>query len=41
MDTNAIVLCRDYDMPIRIYNVFAEGHLMALVKGEDIGTLVS
>jgi uridylate kinase len=41
MDTNAIVLCRDYDMPIRIFNVFSEGQLSALISGEDIGTLVN
>ena len=41
MDTNAIVLCRDYDMPIRIFNVFTEGHLRALIRGEDIGTLIN
>lgn len=40
MDTNAIVLCRDYNMPIRIFNVFTEGHLRALIGGESIGTLV-
>jgi len=40
MDTNAIVLCRDYDMPIRVFNVFTEGHLQALINGEPIGTLV-
>ena len=41
MDTNAIVLCRDYDMPIRIFNVFTEGELIALVNGENIGTLIN
>jgi uridylate kinase len=41
MDTNAIVLCRDQGMPIRVFNVFGEGNLMRLVKGESIGTLVS
>ena len=41
MDTNAIVLCRDQNMPIRIFNVFEEGHLMRLIMGEPIGTLVS
>jgi uridylate kinase len=41
MDTNAIVLCRDYEMPIRIFNVFSEGHLRALISGEDIGTLIN
>ncbi len=41
MDANAIVLCRDQQMPIRVFNVFNEGNLMRLVNGEPIGTLVS
>jgi uridylate kinase len=41
MDTNAIVLCRDQHMPIRVFNVFEEGALVRLVKGEPIGTLIS
>jgi len=41
MDANAIVLCRDQGMPIRIFNVFGEGNLGRLIKGEAIGTLVS
>lgn len=41
MDANAIVLCRDQGMPIRVFNVFEEGNLVRLVKGEPIGTLVS
>jgi uridylate kinase len=41
MDANAIVLCRDQNMPIRVFNVFEEGALLRLVKGESIGTLVS
>jgi uridylate kinase len=41
MDANAIVLCRDQAMPIRVFNVFKEGNLMRLVSGQDVGTLVS
>ncbi len=41
MDANAIVLCRDQAMPIRVFNVFKEGNLMKLVSGQDVGTLVS
>ncbi len=41
MDTNAIVLCRDQSMPIRVFNVFDEGNLMKLVSGQNVGTLVS
>ena len=41
MDANAIVLCRDQGMPIRVFNVYEEGNLMRIVRGEPIGTLVS
>jgi uridylate kinase len=41
MDANAIVLCRDQRMPIRVFNVFDEGNLVRLINGEAIGTLVS
>jgi len=40
MDANAIVLCRDQRMPIRVFNVFEEGNLVRIMKGEAIGTLV-
>ena len=41
MDTNAIVLCRDQRMPIRVFNVFDEGNLVRLINGEAVGTLIS
>ena len=41
MDANAIVLCRDQRMPIRVFNVFDAGNLMAVVAGQEVGTLVS
>ncbi len=41
MDANAIVLCRDQAMPIRVFNVFDEGNLMKVVRGQNVGTLVS
>ncbi len=41
MDANAIVLCRDQRMPIRVFNVFGSGNLMKIVKGEKVGTLVN
>jgi uridylate kinase len=40
MDANAIVLCRGQGMPIRVFNVFGEGNLVRIMKGESIGTLV-
>ena len=41
MDANAIVLCRDQGMPIRVFNVFTEGNLMKLVGGKPVGSIVS
>jgi uridylate kinase len=40
MDANAIVLCRDQGMPIRVFNVFGSGNLMQIVKGKKVGTIV-
>ena len=41
MDTNAIVLCRDQRMPIRVFNVFGLGNLISIVKGGKVGTIIS
>jgi uridylate kinase len=41
MDTNAIVLCRDQHMPIRVFNVFGNGNLMQIVQGKKVGTIIS
>lgn len=40
MDTNAIVLCRDQGMPIRVFNVFGCGNLIKIVRGEKVGTII-
>ena len=40
MDANAIVLCRDQAMPIRVFNMFTEGNLMKLVMGEAVGSII-
>jgi len=41
MDTAAIALCRDYKIPLRIYDMGGEGDLMRIMRGEQVGTLVS
>ncbi len=40
MDTTAVVLCRDHNMPLRIFNLNTPGALMRAVTGRDEGTLV-
>lgn len=40
MDATAIVLCRDNDLPLRVFNIFNQGDLARIVQGEHVGTLV-
>lgn len=40
MDLTAIVLCRDHNMPIRVFPMSKSGALLQVVVGESIGTLV-
>lgn len=40
MDTAAIALCRDYNLPLRIYDITRPGDLKRIVQGKAIGTLV-
>jgi uridylate kinase len=41
MDTAAFILCQENGIPIRVFDMFSEGALAAIVRGEDVGTLVS
>ena len=41
MDATAVVLCKEHDMPLRIMNINVEGALQRIVRGEDVGTLVT
>jgi len=40
MDTTALVLCRDNNLPMRVMNVFEPGSIMRLMQGEEIGSLI-
>jgi uridylate kinase len=41
MDTAAIVLCRDQNVPLRIFDLDNPGALMRIMQGHEIGTLVN
>jgi len=41
MDTTALVLCSEHNMPVRVFNIFEPGHLGRIVAGEQVGTLVA
>ncbi len=40
MDTTALVLCRENNMPMRVMDIFEPGAVMRLMMGEDIGSLI-
>lgn len=40
MDTTAVVMCQEQNMPVRIFNVHEQGNLTKIIYGEEIGTLV-
>lgn len=40
MDLNAILLCKDHNLPLRVVNMGKQGALQRIVLGEDVGTLI-
>ena len=40
MDATAIALCKDYRLPIHVFNLLREGNIERVVMGESIGTIV-
>ncbi len=41
MDTTAVVLCRENNMPLRVLDMMEKGALMRAAEGEEQGTLVT
>ncbi|MBS0366570.1 MAG: UMP kinase [Proteobacteria bacterium] len=41
MDATAIVMCRDNRLPLRVFNLNNAGDLTRMVRGEEVGTLVT
>jgi uridylate kinase len=41
MDATAVVMCRDNRLPLRVFNLNNPGDLMRIVRGEDVGTVVT
>lgn len=41
MDGTAVTLCRDHGLDVVVFDMFQEGNLERVVKGERIGTLVT
>lgn len=41
MDATAVVMCRDNNVPLRVFNLNNRGDLLRIIKGEEIGTSVT
>jgi len=41
MDATAVVMCRDNRLPLRVFNLNNAGDLPRIVRGADLGTLVT
>ncbi|MBZ0266070.1 UMP kinase [bacterium] len=41
MDMTAITFCQDNSIPIRVFNMTKRGNLLRLLRGEDVGSLVT
>ena len=40
MDTTAIVMCRDNNLPLRVFNMLTPGEMVRAVMGENVGSIV-
>lgn len=40
MDSTALSLCKENNMPIVVFNALEKGNMLKLAKGEKIGTIV-
>jgi len=40
MDSTAIALCKDHDLPIIVFNLFHKGNIKKAVLGQKVGTMV-
>lgn len=41
MDATAIVMCRENNLPLRVFDLTRPGELLRIVRGEEVGTLVT
>jgi uridylate kinase len=40
MDSTAITMCMDNDLPIRVFNISVPGNIARAIRGEAVGTLI-
>ena len=40
MDTTSIVMCKENNLPVRVYDMTIKGALLDIIEGKNIGTLI-
>lgn len=40
MDTTSIVMCKENNLPVRVYDISIDNALLQIVEGKDVGTLI-
>ena len=40
MDTTAVVLCKENNIPLRVFNMLKKGSLISIINGENTGTII-
>ena len=40
MDTTSIVMCKENNLPVRVYDISIDNALLQIVHGKDVGTLI-
>ena len=40
MDTTAVVLCKENNIPLRVFNMLKKGTLMSIINGKGTGTII-
>ena len=40
MDTTSIVMCKENNLPVRVYDISEKDALLQIVEGKNVGTLI-
>jgi len=40
MDATAVVLCKENNLPLRVFNMLKKGALISIINGEETGTII-
>ena len=40
MDTTAVVLCKENNLPLRVFNMLKKDALISIINGKETGTII-